>query len=145
MGKIDTLEANLKSINISTLFNSIMKELREWIIDQNVQEQLYEKGIDARGERLEPPYAVQTIKYKTVKGQPVDRVTLRDEGDFHASFGVEYKTNEVEIIARDPKTPKLMSKYGADILGLTDENIDELIQKDIKPRLLEEIRNIILK
>src|SRR5574344_1599685 len=37
-------------------------------------------GLDGYYDKIEPPYAPRTVKNKIRKGQPTDRVTLRDTG-----------------------------------------------------------------
>lgn len=115
------------------------------IIDMNAQEQLYERGINRLGVKISDyaPYAPLTIEIKKAKGQPTNRVTLRDEGDFESSFYFEVGDTQFEIRASDPKTEELIKKYGRQILGLTDENLEELIWNYIYPELLDKAKSII--
>ena len=46
--------------------------------------------------------------------------------------------NELEIYATDIKAITLAERYGYEIYGLTDENINELIWEYIKPELYEQ-------
>ena len=46
------------------------------------REQLF-SGINAEGDPIEPEYSPRTVAIKKKKGQPTDRVTLRDTGDFY--------------------------------------------------------------
>lgn len=99
------------------------------IIDMNAYTQLFELGINTKGVHLDSiaPYTSKTISIKLSKGQPTDRITLRDTGDFHSSFRVVFDDTKFTIVATDSKSEDLMGKYGEDILGLTDENKNELI------------------
>lgn len=94
----------------------------------NSQTQLFEQGVNRLGVSIMDymPYRPLTISIKKMKGQPTSRVTLRDEGDFHESFYVDAGLDRFEIKAKDPKTPHLVKKYGVQILGLTNENKNEL-------------------
>lgn len=103
------------------------------------------QGIDSRGKQILPLYAPYTVQKKIAKGQPYNRVTLRDTGDFYESVYVEIFKNSFELEATDVKTKSLKLKYGKSILGLTDENIKQ-VAKIIKPTLekllLEQIRQL---
>jgi hypothetical protein len=66
---------------------------------------------------------------KRKKGQPTDRVTLKDTGDFYSSFQVlPFKGGF--IIDADPikEDTNLFDRYGEDILGLNDENLQLIIK-----------------
>lgn len=123
----------------------IILDNEAYIIDMNAQEQLYERGINRLGVKISDyaPYAPLTIEIKKAKGQPTNRVTLRDEGDFESSFYLEVGDTQFEIRASDPKTEELIKKYGRQILGLTDENLEELIWNYIYPELLDKAKSII--
>lgn len=111
------------------------------LIDMNVQDQLYESGINRNSEKLDDrnPYADITIEVKMAKRQPYNRVTLRDEGDFHRSFKVDARHNEFEIYATDIKTEILAEKYGTEIFGLTDDNLNEFIWEYMLPELQKQL------
>jgi hypothetical protein len=89
------------------------------------------------------PYQPKTIEIKQIKGQPYNRVTLRDEGDFHSSFYVDFSNQGFEIKASDEKTEHLVNKYGRQILGLTDENAFELASEYIQPDLITRIKELL--
>lgn len=89
------------------------------------------------------PYSPATIEIKQRKGQPTDRVTLRDTGDFHKSFYIEYGDDEFTITAEDWKTPKLMDRYGGGIMNLTDEHLRSLKVGILKPELINQLKTII--
>lgn len=128
------LETQLSS---GVAIKRIIEENDAYIIDMNVEEQLYEHGINRMGVNISDyaPYSPVTIEIKRIKGQPYDRVTLRDEGDFHSSFYIEADNQKFEIKASDDKTDFLIKKYGRQILGLTRENLAELIWEYILPDL----------
>jgi len=109
------------------------------VLDANTQEQLFEKGETATGAPVEPGYRPFTVSIKRQKGQPTNRVTLRDTGDFHDSFFVNYGDNYFAIGARDDKVEKLERKYGKEIFGLNEENLQDLINR-IKPEMIGKFR-----
>ena len=116
-----------------------------YIVDMNAEEQLFEQGINRLGVEIMDyaPYSPLTIAIKEEKGQPTNRVTLRDTGDFEASFFLEVGKESFEIKASDFKTEHLIKMYGHQILGLTDENLSTLIWQYIYPDLVEKIKEIL--
>ena len=96
------------------------------VLDLVREEQLYE-GQDAEGQEIRPKYTPFTVQIKRLKGQPTDRVTLKDTGAFYRSFDIDYGPNYFEIKATDGKTRKLKRKYGEQILGLDEDSLQLLI------------------
>jgi len=122
--------------------SEIILKNEAFIIDMNATDQLFNQGVNNLGVSIDDymPYSPYTIEIKKLKGQPYNRVTLHDEGDFEESFFLEVGNEKFEVKAADFKTLDLIKKYGRQILGLTEENISELIWKYIYPEL-EEKRN----
>lgn len=146
MGKIDDLLKRVVKFNdeltSGRLVQKIIWDNEAYIIDMNGEEQLFEQGVNRLGVSIMDyaPYSPVTIAIKEAKGQPTNRVTLRDEGDFQSSFYLEVGDKQFEIKASDFKTEDLIKKYGRQILGLTDENISILIWKYIFPDLMAETK-----
>ena len=131
-----------EALTSGRLIQNIIWENEAYIVDMNAEEQLFEQGINRLGVEISDyaPYSPVTIEIKEAKGQPTNRVTLRDEGDFESSFFLEVGTKQFEIKASDWKTEELIKKYGRQILGLTDENIAILIWQYIYPDLMNEAK-----
>lgn len=131
-----------EALTSGRLIQNIIWENEAYIVDMNAEEQLFEQGINRLGVEISDyaPYSPVTIEIKEAKGQPTNRVTLRDEGDFESSFFLEVGTKQFEIKASDWKTEELIKKYGRKILGLTDENIAILIWQYIYPDLMNEAK-----
>lgn len=112
------------------------------IIDMNVEDQLFEKGITSKNVRIDSyaPYSPLTLAIKRAKNQPTSRVTLRDEGDFHSSFYIEFTEDSFTIKASDEKAEYLEFAYGRDIFGLTPENKEELSEYYLRPALLAKLK-----
>ena len=110
------------------------------------RDQLYDRGIEGRGISIMSyqPYAVSTVKRKQRKGQPWDRVTLRDTGEFHDSLHVEFDGEGFYVTSTDDKAKYLLARYGKTIFRLTDENLSELLNNYIKPELTEKLKEKIL-
>ena len=124
------------------MIQKIIQENEAAIIDMNAQEQLFESGENSLGVPIASyaPYKPITIEIKKLKGQPTNRVTLRDEGDFESSLYLVITDKQLEIKASDWKTEELVEKYGSSILGLTKENIASLTWDYIYPELMDTLK-----
>lgn len=140
------VEAFNEGLTSGTFIARLIQEFEPEICDMNSENQLYERGVNNLGVEIMDymPYRPKTIEIKEIKGQPTDRVTLRDEGDFHGSFFLQIYADKFEIRASDEKTEWLMKKYGRQILGLTPDNQAELAGEYIYPELLTKARQMIL-
>lgn len=147
MASIDSLIANAQKVQENlengTWMQEIVKRYEAEICDMNSEDQLFEQGVNRVGVSISDyaPYQPKTIEIKQIKGQPYDRVTLRDTGDFHASFFIEADDKGFTIKASDDKAEHLEKKYGRQIFGLTDTNAQELATEYIQPDLIELIRD----
>ena len=149
MKKITDLRKRVADFNEALTSGRIIQNIiwdnEAYIVDLNAEEQLFEQGINRLGVEISDyaPYSPVTIAIKEAKGQPTNRVTLRDTGDFEASFFLEVGDKQFEIKASDFKTEDLIKKYGRQILGLTDENIAALIWQYIFPDLMKKAKNVL--
>lgn len=103
------------------------KDEERFILDTN-REQLYNEGTTHQPQSL-GQYAASTVQYKARTGQRYDHVTLRDSGDFHASFFIVYESDKFTIYADDEKTALLVGRYGPEILGLTPDSLELLVNR----------------
>lgn len=108
-------------------------------------EQLWQ-GIDSEGKPITPAYSPFTVQIKKAKGQPTDRVTLKDEGDFYRGMFLSGgNAGNYAIGSKDQKTKKLQTKYGEEILGLTDDSKQVIIDDILRVELPDLIRKYILQ
>ncbi len=111
----------------------VMQATEQEIAEYN-RGQMYE-GVRADDTTIEPEYSPLTVLIKTAKGQPTDRVTLRDTGDFYDSIKVDVNSNAYEVYATDEKTVRLTTKYGDKILGLSKSSKATYVEQIVRPRL----------
>lgn len=143
MGILNDLLGRVKTFNEGLTGGTYIAEIIErndWqIIGWNADDQLYDKGITATGVSIwdYAPYSPVTIQYKQEEGQPYDRVTLRDTGDFHNSFYLQIDNEKFAFDAEDWKTRDLLRLYGDEIMGLTDYNIQRLEDEILLPELMK--------
>jgi len=116
------------------------KDTQKFLI-KVLQDQLFETGADGNGESL-GKYSFFTIQIKASKGQPTDRITLVDTGDFYESYFVDAFKGGFIIDANGQKDDtNLFEVYGDDILKPDDETLEE-IGDFYKMKLYEYIENI---
>lgn len=130
---------NRKDEILLNVIRSKESEVADLVIDEQLM-----KGIDSEGNQITPPYTPYTVRRKIRAGQPFDRVTLRDTGDFHRSIFLRYNDTSFEVLANDPKVARLVRKYGGAILGLTNDNIDRLANDIVKDDFIETVQKMIL-
>jgi len=133
-------------LNENKILNQILRstELQEYIIELNTQDQLFTKGQDKLGRDLDSiggGYSPFTIQIKSQKGQPIDRVTLKDTGAFYDSFYVELNDTYFTIVANPMKNGKdINQEWGGYVIGLQPQNIAKVIE-DIKIKYIRIVRN----
>jgi hypothetical protein len=109
------------------------KEVERIIIEMNTIGQLME-GVTSEGELLSSiggSYSPVTMDIARKKGRPkrnTETINLKDTGDFYRSFRVTVRDSEV-VISADTRKPTgdLTNRWGNDILGLTPNNQQKLI------------------
>ena len=94
----------------------------------NTIDQLYNQGIDSKGRSL-GDYSPYTVMIKQSDGQRYDHITLNDTGAFYRSFTVVVDRDGLTIDADDSSRydVPLLVVYGEDVLGLTSQNMQKLI------------------
>jgi hypothetical protein len=120
-----------KAINLSdvdawifSVDNGVQKE----IIELNTIDQLFNQGIDALGNSL-GDYSQVSVE---VFGKRSGHIQLNDTSEFYDSFVVLVLKDKLVIrantIKNDPikGTTDLITRFGDEIIGLTDENIDKI-------------------
>ncbi len=134
MDALIKIAKNTIKLDINEILREIYRlpEVQEFILNLNKIDQLYDKGIDSTGASL-GEYSANTIEGtnnfegKRSKGQPTDRITLKDKGIFYDSFlfviGADYFSIEADPIRGDTN---LFDDFGEDILGLTEESLQKL-------------------
>ncbi len=115
---------------------------RKAILDLIREDQLFKKGIDSDGDII-GYYSEWTemMNPDKVAGTPY---TLKDTGEFYESMIIYIYDNYIEIDADPIKTnaegerENLFFKYGENIIGLTDENMEK-VAKDLQVKYRDQI------
>lgn len=144
-GLIDKFKKVGEELDTGEIAKKIVRDNDNILIDMNAQDQLYTKGVNRLGVRIDEyqPYRPLTIKVKIEKRQPYDRVTLKDTGEFYDSFYVETAEDRFYIKASDEKTNWLIKKYGAEIFGLTNDSLAEFINDYVKDEAYNRVKEIL--
>jgi hypothetical protein len=93
----------------------------------------------SRGERSDETLLPNYSPTSVAMGKPPGRIRLFDEGPFYEGINASIFDDEMRFEGEDEKTGMLISKYGAMILGLSDDSLQILIDK-IKPEIIDEVR-----
>lgn len=140
MERLERLTKKLKRLkpSIETFTREVIEDNRPLLEDFNALQ--LDQGLKADGSDITPEYHPFTVAIKKAKGQPYDRVTLKDTGAFYESIRIKTTRNELTYEATDSKTEDLQEKYGDAILGLSDEDKTEFIDSYLREDLQTKIR-----
>lgn len=134
------LYERFERLNTDDVIEQALTETSEQRADLNA-EQMF-TGVESTGDEINPAYAFSTVQIKRQKGQPSDRVTLRDTGDFYRGVYSRVEGDEVVISSTDSKTGKLVEKYGPDIFGLNSTFKREYLGQSLGPVLRGKISDL---
>jgi len=123
-------------IELETVIRSFDFVLKDFIINK----QLFREGIDGKNKRL-PGYSRTTIRLKIGKGDPADRTTLRDKGDFYSSIQIDAFDNHFEVSSNVNHDKFILKRYGRDVLRITDENFRDFLINYYLPKLKNYVNN----
>lgn len=146
---IDGIIANTEALDFDKIIQDSVSETIEEL--KNYQQQQMYFGQDSQGrpiQRLDGKYAVYaplTEFLKVQKGQPIDRVTLRDTGSFYRGIQVRAEPGRVVINSNDEKQASLINQYGDTILGLNAYYSQLYSENDLSPLATRKIKEQILR
>lgn len=144
MNPLRTLATNTRNLRrtFDQVVLDIVQEDEQMVLDMN-REQMY-SGIRSDGTRIEPEYTATTISIKQRKGQPTDRVTLKDTGDHYREMFIQYGDDSFGIYSDAEYAIDLANKYEFNIYGLTPDNIS-ILGKVVGDKLEDRLDEILLK
>lgn len=141
---------------LPTLVNESIKEaFRQYgfvVLDYITNKQLFQKGEDAQGEKIQSKYLEKgiayssfTVKMKRQSGDPYDRVTWRDKGNLYKNMRLSIGDKEVSLIITVDYFGKLEARYGDDVLGVQRQYLEEFTENYIIPTIKKNINDRITK
>ncbi len=130
-----------KAKKLETLLLNITEIIRAEAIDHKEFIELLNRVQLRAGEKADgsdmPDYA-EGSKQPQAPG----KIQLFDTGDFHDGIAPIFGEYELDMVGFDVKTPLLVKRYGAEILGLTKESQEELAKK-LMPGIIRRIKLLI--
>ena len=144
-GVFDDIIKDLRSLEArqDDIAKDVIKATDDQVVEKLNDQQFSGKKGD--GSDITPKYTPFTKFLKKQKGQPTDRVTLKDTGKFHKSQKVKFTNKGFDTVATDPKTSDLVEKYGDEILELSEESLDEYRNETFDDKFIEEAQKFLLK
>jgi len=136
MRAIERLERKLRELKavVNPTLKQTIDRNKGVLIDQ--QQTQMNKGRDAFNVSLIPSYAESTIKQKKRKGDPFNRVTLKDTGELYRSIQIDTTTTQAIISTNVEYFKYLVDHYDTNIiLGIQSEFLNEFLNKYFKPEL----------
>ena len=142
MNALKNIAKNIQSLDEKKILFTVYKSKRvsNFIIDLNRIGQLFNQGIDTKGNVIGRYSIVTETVYNQNKkaGTPY---TLKDTGEFYDSFRFFLIPNGFMLDADTFKDgADLQERWGANLIGLTDESIEMVVYK-----ILENTKDPILK
>lgn len=128
MEVLEILINNYLNLKVEDVFEEVFsdKVIEEFILDLE-RDRLFTFGEDSKGKTL-GQYAISTKIRKERQGLPSGHITLYDTGAFYDSFSLTLTADGFVLDADAQKEgTNLFERYGTDILGLTDEDIEKFI------------------
>lgn len=114
------------------------------LIDQQTEQ--FDEGKDSMGVSFVPSYSAFTIGLKQAAGQPHNRVTLKDTGDFYAGITVNANRTNFEIKPNIPYFGNLLEIYKANtILGIQPEAMKDFLTDYSLPEIENNFNQILSK
>ena len=135
MEAIATIKNKLQNLpsELPRLLQETFEELASTVEDFNIFQ--LQEGQRADGTFL-PDYSPRSVN---VFGKPPGPIRLFDEGDFYRGITLKVTSEGIELEGLDIKTEMLQFRYGANVIGLSEESIDTLGREYVLPLLREKI------
>ena len=128
MGVIEKFERKLKELkaSINKGIQTSIDTNKAILIEKQTGQ--FDKGKDADNTSFVPSYALSTKQAKRRKGQPTNRVTLKDSGDLYGSIDIQANTTQAIITANVEYYKYLVVHYDKNtILGIQDDIMEAFL------------------
>jgi hypothetical protein len=145
MGVVETFERKLRELkaSINKGIQTSIASNEQILVDQQTDGQM-DKGKDSNSISFIPDYATSTKNIKRSKGQPTNRVTLKDTGALYNSITIQANTTNAVISAGVAYFGFLVSHYETNsILGIQDEAMKEFLIDYTIPEIEKNFKQIL--
>lgn len=146
MNKLLQITRNAQKIQESKILVEIYLEsdVQQFILDLNRYAQLFNEGINIKDEPI-GYYSQRTEEITGGRKKAGTPYTLKDTGDFYSTFGIKLNVEgDVWIVANTIKDDNDLLNIDKDILGLTVNSTNELIEK-ITPLFIQGTKEQLLR
>jgi hypothetical protein len=119
---VQQLRDRIQQVSVPRIVEYSAEEQREGLADIN-REQLLQ-GIESSGNKISPEYASKSYarRKQSMNSAPgLGTPDLKLTGEFHRQLIAKVSEEEIVFSSRDEKNDRLVSKYGEDIFGFTDD------------------------
>lgn len=140
MGALTDMIQAFQSVDVESAIEDAFRETEDAYADQNAA-QMFE-GLRSDETEITPDYTDLTIQIKEEKGQPTDRVTLKDTGAFYKGLYADLQGTTIIVASSDSKSEKLEEKYGKTIFTLDPDHKREYIFGPFLQALLPKLPTI---
>jgi hypothetical protein len=143
MATIKAVLNNFEKLDIADVARKSIDQTKETIVELN-RDQLF-AGKRSDGSEIKPAYSGFTINEKEKKGQPFDRVTLKDEGSFYAGINVKVEGDKIIENSSDEKNDELFGKYATtrgNLFGLSTPYKKEYLDEKLRPAFRGNIKAV---
>lgn len=97
-------------------------------------------GKKKTGGKITPGYRPRTKTLKKKKGQPIDRVTLKDTGAFYDEMILSVRSNTYTITSINKVSEYLTEKYGEAIWGLNKISRQGYVEQNLQPQVVRNVK-----
>jgi hypothetical protein len=140
---IEALLTRVKTLDTEKVSIEAVSETSPERVTLNIEQ--INQGLRSDGSEILPSYSDFTIEMKKLKGQPYDRVTLQDTGDFYRGIKSDVNGLTIDTESTDWKNEKLKKKYETSkgkLFGLDKEFKAEYVEKDLRPAFNDKIEKV---
>ncbi len=138
---ISRLKSNILNVSLKDLLYEVLVQNTDLIEDLNAEQ--LNQGIRSDGSRIEPEYSPGYAELKKSLGFNPNIVNLKLDGDYQRGITAKVSKYVVDIDNIDSKDAKLSEKYGATIIGLTEDSV-AMLNREITPLLIEKLKKRLL-
>ena len=139
--RLETFQANIPE-HVMDIVKENQNDIVKYVTDiQHYMEGI--RGSDGAVMMSYMPYAESTIKRKISKGQPTDRVTLRDTERLHDETEIIFGADEFEITSPVEYLIWVLRRYGEGVMALSDEHVESIKIAMIRPGMIEKLKEAI--
>lgn len=118
------LDARIKAVDMDTLKELAVEENSVTIAKLNADQML--EGLTAEAKPIRPKYTPTYLKRKRRMGYSLDGTPdLKYTGAFQGDMDTLVNRGEYNVTSYDEKANMLRNRYGAEIFGLSADNIEK--------------------